>query len=283
MSQRPSIPIYTLYGETDRFPDIVHCERFSARAPIHDWRISAHRHHNMMQLFLIVDGSVDASVDGETMSLSTEEYLFVPVSCVHQFAFEPGTSGQVVSLPANLIASFGPATEELQAALAKPFRGQIDASLSALTDALEIAMRSQGRFHAQRTIGLAHSMLALVAEQARVHVEKGQGRADMRLRQLDALIVEHINEGWGASDYANALALTTGHLSRLCRDATGMGAMAYIENQIMAEACRMLAFTQLPVSDIGYRLGFSDPSYFSKRFQKSQKCAPTAYRSQFMQ
>ena len=88
-------------------------------------------------------------------------------------------------------------------------------------------------------------------------------------------------ESWTASDYADALALSTGHLSRLCRQASGRGAAAYIEHHLMEEACRLLAFTALPVSDIGYRLGYADPSYFSKRFRIVRQQAPTEYRAQF--
>lgn len=226
---------------------------------------------------------MDAIVDNRTMRLSKQDFLFVPASCVHQLEFGTNTSGQVVSLPLTLITSFGPATEDLQRALSDPFQGQIDNTLQNLAVALETAMHSQGTFRAQRLVGLAHSMLALVAEGQVLSTGTNTARTDSRLRDLDDLIVQHLSDGWGASEYASALAVTTGHLSRLCRDATGMGAMAYIENRVMAEACRLLAFTQLPVSDIGYRLGYADPSYFSKRFQKSQKCAPTAYRAQFVQ
>ncbi len=281
MSNPSLIPIYTLYGETDRFPDVVHTERFSARAPIHDWSISAHRHQHLVQLFLVAQGSIDAIADGHSFHLKAEEYLFVPASCVHQFEFGPDTSGQVISVPLTVTTSFGPATEDLQAALSSVFKGPIDSGLESLAVSLETATRSQGAFRAQRMVGLAQSLLAIIAESQLMATESEGPRPDARLRCLNDLIAEHQSKGWGASEYANALAITTGHLSRLCREATGMGAMAYVENRIMAEACRLLAFTQLPISNIGYRLGYADPSYFSKRFQKSQKCAPSAYRAQF--
>ena len=48
----------------------------------------------------------------------------------------------------------------------------------------------------------------------------------------------------------------------------------------MGEASRLLAFTRLPMSEIGYRLGFDDPSHFSKRFRAARGLAPSAYRRQ---
>jgi AraC family transcriptional activator of pobA len=55
----------------------------------------------------------------------------------------------------------------------------------------------------------------------------------------------------------------------------------YIEAAMMAEARRLLAFTRLQVSEVGYRLGFSDPSYFSKRFKAKEGLTPLAYKARF--
>ena len=282
MSQASPIPVFTLYGETDQFPDVIHCEGFSARAPIHDWRIKAHRHAHLVQLFLIFDGSLDATIDNRSLRLERNEFLYVPASCVHEFQFVPGTAGRVISVPTALINSIGPAADEMTDALSVPLCGTIDGALKTLTKALEQATRSRGPFRIHRAVGLAQTVLALIAEGRISSAEDAERKPHQRLQKLDALIVENMSEGWGASHYADALAITTGHLSRLCRDATGMGAMAYIEHRIMQEACRLLSFTQLPVSDVGYRLGYADPSYFSKRFLKSQQRSPTAYRRQFV-
>jgi AraC family transcriptional activator of pobA len=49
----------------------------------------------------------------------------------------------------------------------------------------------------------------------------------------------------------------------------------------MREACRMLAYTRQPVAQIGYGLGFDDPSYFSRAFRRAMGVAPAAYRAGF--
>lgn len=124
-------------------------------------------------------------------------------------------------------------------------------------------------------------MLANLAETRLAARASEQRTKHARLFALDDLISKHISEGWTASNFASALSVSTGHLSRLCRAATGMGATAYIEQHQIQEACRLLAFTQLPVSEIGYRLGFIDPSYFSKRFRAARGQTPSDYRALF--
>lgn len=282
MTQQNAIPTFTRYGETDHYPDVVHSESFSARAPIHDWRIIPHRHASMSQVFLCKDGWIDAKVDGKAWHVTTGYYLFVPAHSVHEFRFQPDSVGQVISIPNTVTASLGPATAALQKALSTGFFGAIDHDLAPLADALDRAARGRQAFRTQRLVSLAHSVLAVLAESRTVETDPNQNRPQLRLQALDNLIATHIGEGFGASDYARALAISTGHLSRLCRAASGLGATAFIEQRIMQEACRMLAFTLLPVSDIGYRLGYADPSYFSKRFHKALGCTPSAYRGQFV-
>lgn len=283
MDASDPIPVFTLFGETERFPDVVHCESFSARAPIHGWRISAHRHAQMAQLFLIVEGGVTAKVDGRTTSLKSGDFLFVAARIVHEFVFEPDTVGRVISFPVSVVNSLGPTSQDILAALSKSATGEAGPALFDLAEHLAETAEGTSRFRSQRAVGLAHSVLALVAEAAASDDDaRGHAKGNLKIEAFDQLIHDHMAEGWSASDYGRALNVTTGHLSRLCRNAAGVGAAAYIEQTIMEEACRMLAFTQLPIAEIGYRLGFQDPSYFSKRFRAVRGGTPTVYRRQFL-
>lgn len=276
MTQSQPIPVFTLYGETAVFPDVVHCERFSARAPIHDWRIAAHRHSHMAQVFFIEEGQVEAQVDGQDLSLGDGTFLFVPAQAAHEFVFRPDTGGLVVSVPQSVVRTIGPAQQDILAALMQPLHGVASPRLQALLAMLDDIAGPTHPFRDQMAVGLVHAALAEVAAEA-----VSAGRVDGRLSELDSLIQTHMAQGWSAADYARTMALSTGHLSRICRAASGLGASAYIERAIMIEASRLLAFTRLPVSEIGFRLGFADPSYFAKRFRRFQGQSPSDYRAQF--
>lgn len=282
MTDASAIPAYALFGEHVPFPDVVHYEAFSARAPLHNWRIHPHRHSQMSQLFVIHRGAVRATADEARWHLSDAMALYVPENCVHGFIFEPGTEGAVFSFPTSVVRSIGPNGPDVSARLATPLSITMSEPLRALCDMIAQVAETPSPFRVQKAVGMAHALLSLVAESGQpTHARRGDTVPD-RLTPLDGLIAAHCAEGWSASDYAGALSMSTGHLSRLCRQASGMGAAAYIERKIMSEACRLLAFTQLPISEVGYRLGYADPSYFSKRFNASQGRAPSAYRAQFV-
>lgn len=281
MTGDQAIPVFTLFGETEHFPDVVHCEGFSARAPIHGWRISAHRHAQMAQLFLVECGKIDAVVDGHRVEIVPGSILFIPSQKVHEFVFEPDTEGRVISFPNPVIRTIGPASQEIQAVLSRWLVRQSDQLLRETADLLAQACDETGRFRPQKAVALAHALLCLIAEAALAGKHPPIAPSNLFLTRLDRLIAQHLPDGWGPSEYAASMSMSTGHLSRICRASTGHGAGAYIERAIVEEACRLLAFTQLPVSEIGYRLGYSDPSYFSKRFRAAIRKTPSEYRRQF--
>ena len=72
---------------------------------------------------------------------------------------------------------------------------------------------------------------------------------------------------------------TERHLARLCRDGAGASPQALIHAAVLREACRMLAYTRLQVAEVGHRLGFDDPAYFSRFFQRGTGVSPRAYRA----
>ena len=46
----------------------------------------------------------------------------------------------------------------------------------------------------------------------------------------------------------------------------------------MAEAARLLRYTDLTVGEISFRVGFTDPLYFSRAFKRQTGLPPQAYR-----
>lgn len=281
MSRLSDIPAFGLYGEDGAAPDSVHCERISTRAGRHQWEIVPHRHHRLLQVLTLDAGVAEARVDGQTVALSAGDLLFLPVQTVHSFRFTPDAEGLVLSCPVTLLAAFGTGQADILQRLDRPVWGAAPPDLfTGLRDRAEPAQPQP--FHNQAILGLALFVLAGVAEMARADTQ-GRHRHPV-LERLDQQIMRDLSTG-GAdrrspAQHARELGLSTGHLSRICRQHTGHGAAAYMEARIMDEACRLLAFTPLSVSEVGFRLGYVDPSYFTRRFKYQCGKTPTDYRLQ---
>ncbi|OUJ76212.1 helix-turn-helix domain-containing protein [Hymenobacter crusticola] len=104
------------------------------------------------------------------------------------------------------------------------------------------------------------------------------------VQQFQQLIEARLAAGEPAATlevYADALCVTPKHLSALCRQATGQSAASLLKEKVITEAKVLLTGTHLPVSELGYRLGFYDVAHFSRWFKQAAGQAPSAYRMQF--
>ncbi len=58
----------------------------------------------------------------------------------------------------------------------------------------------------------------------------------------------------------------------------GMTPIAYIHAERIREAQKLLNKTDKSITEIGYKLGYTSPSYFASQFEKVAGCSPNVYR-----
>jgi AraC family transcriptional regulator, transcriptional activator of pobA len=279
MTQPAAIPAVGLYGEGRTAPEMPHCERIGDRAGLHDWQITPHRHPNLHQAMLIRRGNARITVDGRARDLALPVLLNIPPWVVHGFRFAAGTEGYVLTLPAEAFADLlgegaplAPALSAWGACAAEP----------ALDPLFEALLAEQARQDAARA-----AMMRALATQVLCHAARGLVPPDAdstpagyarHMQAFDALLHAHLRDHWRLDDYAAALGLTPTHLNRITRMLAGLSAGRYVEARRAREAQRLLAYTRLPVAEIGYALGFEDPAYFSRAFRRQTGETPSACR-----
>lgn len=70
------------------------------------------------------------------------------------------------------------------------------------------------------------------------------------------------------------------HFSALFQQHTGYSPISYYIQLKMRKACEYMELTSLRIGEIAARVGFDDPSYFSRIFTKVMGLSPTEYRRQ---
>ncbi|WP_233253177.1 helix-turn-helix domain-containing protein [Paracoccus binzhouensis] len=281
MSLQSSIPVFDLFGETGAFPDVIHCERIRDRARLYDWEIFPHRHREMAQVLLMRHGTARVRLDGREQALNEGSFLFIPAQFVHGFQFSRGSEGLVLSFPLPVVNAIAAAPDRLAHRLSHPFSASDDGRIARMAQHIHDAFDGTGGFRASLLLALAQALLVVVAEIGERHHEQVEPLPRRRMLAFERLIAQNLGQNWSTRDYAAALGITPGHLNRICRAAVGSSASQHIETALMIEARRLLAFTQLSVAEIGYRLGFSDPPYFSRRFRRMTGETPSTYRARF--
>lgn len=95
-------------------------------------------------------------------------------------------------------------------------------------------------------------------------------------------IMIYIHENYGQKLTVDELAAKA-HISqrachRLFREMLHMTPVEYITSYRMQEACRMLAKTDTPVTEVAAECGLGASSYFGRQFKKKYGCTPMEYR-----
>lgn len=80
--------------------------------------------------------------------------------------------------------------------------------------------------------------------------------------------------------YARRLGYSAKTLTRATRAAVGVGAKEFIDERVVLEAKRLLAYEDLTVAQVAARLGFDDTANFGKFFERGAGRTPGAFREE---
>lgn len=83
------------------------------------------------------------------------------------------------------------------------------------------------------------------------------------------------------NNYARQLSVTEKRLNQATSKILGKSPKEMIDERVMLEAKRLLAHTNESVKEIGYNLGFDEPTNFIKYFRKHNNSTPVEFREQF--
>ena len=99
-----------------------------------------------------------------------------------------------------------------------------------------------------------------------------------RLESLRALIEANYTTETSSAFYASALNVTAKRLNIITRELVGRTVTQMVHDRIILEAKREISLSQDSVKQIAYRLGFEDPSYFTRFFRCEVGVAPNVFR-----
>jgi signal transduction histidine kinase/DNA-binding response OmpR family regulator/ligand-binding sensor domain-containing protein len=101
------------------------------------------------------------------------------------------------------------------------------------------------------------------------------------LEELLKVIEQNLNEPeLNAATLEDALSISKMQLYRRLKSLAGMTPAEFIKRIRLKHAADMLIASQYTVSEIFYRTGFNNKSYFFREFKKIYHCAPNEYRQQ---
>lgn len=279
------IPNYALYGEAalPDWRDLLHVEWIRQRSLEYQCEIHPHRHDSLLQLLYIREGEGEISIDQWREPVHAPCLILLPCNVVHAFRCTPDTDGMVVT------AAQRPLQSMLQVAggdeqLLRPRVMALEAGEQRywpLLQLVESEAHGLPNGHAGGGLALLVALLLRIDPGEHDSRQLSAGRRMAVLEQFRELVQEHYRQHWSLGHYADALGLSTAQLGRICRESLGVAPMALVNDQLVREACRLLAYTTLEVKQVAHSLGFSDSAYFSRFFRKHTAVTPRDFRNRF--
>lgn len=287
------IPNYALYGDQDApaWSNSFNFEWIPQRSAPYQWEIQVHRHDAFVQLLCLTAGSGEVRMNGARIAARVPCLIVVPAGAAHGFHFSTDVDGPVVTATQKVLESLAvllmPGLVDVIRAprvLALPDTGALEALMP-----LFMAIERESRSHSEGQTAAGMALLtALLVQVARLAgpadsdpVGNTAGRRKQRqIQQFKSLLDRDFRQHRPVQAYADALGLTAGQLSRICREVLGMSALDVIHARLVHEAQRELVYTVGSIQQLASELGFEDDAYFSRFFKRHTGLSPRDFRAQ---
>jgi AraC family transcriptional activator of pobA len=282
------VPTYELYGEnTGRELDFwLHCETIRSRSSLYQWEIRLHRHESFFQILYIEAGSGDAIFGEKSHVIHPPAIITVPPGLNHGFRFSRDIDGFVITIMKSHLSHPPGERSHLGEWLATPHLTPLDPDNAEAAHIMQTLRRLGDEFENRRSgrnevlaayVSLALRLAARIFREGNAQ-ELASNENARRMEMLNELVQQHFRSHKSASFYAREIGVSPTHLTRIVRSMTGNTPHEMIAGKLIEEAKRQLVFTLASVQEIGFRLGFADPAYFSRFFLKYTGETPRVWR-----
>ncbi len=230
-------------------------------------------------LFYCVDGQGWFQIGKQRYEVGPNEFFILPQHVEHSYGSNPDDPWSIywVHFGGESLPEFNE-VQEVQKhfkPVAVKSDGEIIAIFSRIYKTLELGYSIDNLLFAN--MSLSH-FLTLFIYNARYFSASATGKLDC----VDSAIhymQERINDNISLQELSSQYNYSVSRFSNLFRQKTGYAPIDYFLQMKMQKACQQLNFSDRPIKDIAFGLGFDDPYYFSKRFRKNIGMSPKKYRA----
>lgn len=285
------VPHYSLYGKSSAAdaPHYLYIAHLEESLPKHNWEIHPHRHDQMHQLLVVEEGSVFLQVADWSAEEQGACILSVPAREIHGFRHHPGVRGHIITISEPFLMGAFAETERqafpflfTQPLLMRLREGNHDdQTLFSLVRQL-VTEYENPQTGQTCLLGAYLKIIFVLLGRVAGHVQTPEQQFDAKItiyEQFLKLLEGHYTQHWSISRYAERLGMTESRLNRLCQRYTGQNALQIMHGRLVTEAKRKLMYANLSVNEVAYELGFKDPAYFSRFFNKSCGEPPSQFKA----
>ncbi|MFT6337517.1 MAG: AraC family transcriptional activator of pobA [Saprospiraceae bacterium] len=245
--------------------------------------------HDYYTVVLIKDAQGEHIIDFHTFGLKSHQAYFIHPGQVHQIIEHKKSFGFAMTFSSDFLMQNGIEKRFIQDLHIFQFNGHsppLDLddktflTLCSYSESMEAENNEKSKY-SYLAIG---AWLKLFLIECQAHCSKSpledtqsEHTSTLLLHQFQDLLEENYKSWHKVNQYAERMFITADHLNATINHQTGQNVKAHIQNRIILAAKRLLLFSDKTAKEIGYDLGFHEPSHFSQFFKKGTGQPPSTF------
>jgi AraC-like DNA-binding protein len=273
------IPIYNVSSISEGHSDDFNIVKLTYGHDRYEKTTHPHRHDHYT-LLVLCEGTTKQFIDFKEYEASDAALLFMRPGQVH-YEVNPGNATMyLITFTGEFLFSYA-ADNHWDQQFNTNLLSLKQSELKDLLPFLQLIEAEHKVLQQNKSI-VAHILLAtlektetFIASHTRL---AGRKRYSLLMRNFLSLVEENFLTETKVIDYASKLYISAGHLNDVVKEMTGTNAKTLIDERRVLEAKRLLFWTQLPIREVGWKIGFEDPAYFTRFFKKHTGKLPAAFQ-----
>lgn len=247
-------------------------------APLH-W-------HRPLEMVRVISGHLKMYLDGQKLILMPGEIVFINSEIIHNF-FPNDCVYEIINFDADAIF--------LQTTLCKdilhvfsgghvnilPFNREQAPTIYHFANQLFDFASSKSNHNSLLVLGALFELLGVIYSEHHYTKKAGISTDIHRFKPLLQYVESSFMQPITVTDMARVCNMSSSHFSVLFHEFFRQTPINYLNAYRIERACLMLVRTEYTITEVSFRCGFNDSTYFIKVFKKYKNITPKKYQLLF--
>lgn len=244
--------------------------------------------HDFYTIHFIIEGCGSHIIDFKEYDIVSNSLYFVSPGQLHMWKPEGNLSGYVMVFTEEFLKAPDFAFNsvfELKFFHSVAHSPVLRVSRNQVRDILGLLERLEQEFASKQSNYISvirsffHIFMVNLERMFEIELKNRDEVSEHRLvRQFKQLVSENYNSQLRVQDYAELLGASASRLSAVVKEVTALTPGQIVRTELVLAAKRMLAHSDLNISEICFELKFDDPSYFGRFFKRETGYTPSVFR-----